>query len=109
MFGDPELNRLEGLATTNNQQLAAAYANFQQARALVSVARADFFPQISANPSYTRQRISANQSAGAGSSSQRLHLQHLQRPARCQLGARPLGPRAPRGRRRPRQPDRLRR
>jgi NodT family efflux transporter outer membrane factor (OMF) lipoprotein len=69
MFGDPELNRLEGLATTNNQQLAAALANFQQARALVSVARADFFPQISADPSYTRQRTSANQSAGPGGSS----------------------------------------
>jgi len=69
MFGDPELNRLEGLATTNNQQLAAAFANFQQARALVGVARAGFFPQISADPSFTRQRTSANQSAGAGSSS----------------------------------------
>jgi multidrug efflux system outer membrane protein len=69
MFGDPELNHLEGLATTNNQQLAAALANFQQARALVGVARADFFPQISADPSFTRQRLSANQSAAAGSSS----------------------------------------
>ena len=69
MFSDPDLNHLEGLATTNNQQLAAAYANFQQARALVSVARADYLPQLSATPSYTRQRISANQSAGAGSSS----------------------------------------
>ena len=69
LFGDPELNRLETLATTNNQQLVAAFANFQQARALVNVARADFFPQLSANPSYSRQRTSANQTAGAGSSS----------------------------------------
>jgi multidrug efflux system outer membrane protein len=69
MFGDSELNRLEGLATTNNQQLAAALANFQQARALVGVSRADFFPQISADPTFNRQHISANQSAGAGSSS----------------------------------------
>jgi outer membrane protein, multidrug efflux system len=69
MFGDSELNRLEDLATTNNQQLAAALANFQQARALVGVSRADFFPQISANPAFNRQHISANQSAGAGSSS----------------------------------------
>ena len=69
MFGDAELNHLETLATTNNQQLAAALANFQQARALVKVARADFFPQLSADPSLTRQRISANQSAGAAASS----------------------------------------
>ena len=69
VFGDPELNRLEALATTNNQQLAAAYANFQQARALVGVARADYFPQVAADPSFTRQRISANLSRGAASSS----------------------------------------
>ncbi len=69
MFGDPELNHLEGLATTNNQQLAAALANFQQARALVGVARADFFPQVSADPSFTRQRTSATLSAGPGGSS----------------------------------------
>jgi multidrug efflux system outer membrane protein len=69
LFGDPELNRLEGLATTNNQQLAAAYANFQQARATVNVARAGYFPQLSADPTYVRQRLSANQSRGAGGSS----------------------------------------
>jgi outer membrane protein, multidrug efflux system len=68
-FGDLELNRLEGLATTNNQQLASAYANLQQARALVGVARADYFPQVSTAPSFTRQRLSSNQSSGAGSSS----------------------------------------
>ncbi len=60
MFGDPELNRLEAMATTNNQQLAAAYANFQQARAQVNVARSGYFPQISADPTYLRTRTSAN-------------------------------------------------
>ncbi len=69
LFGDPELNRLESLATASNQQLAAALANFQQARALVNVARADFFPQLAANPSYARQRVSAGESRGAASSS----------------------------------------
>jgi outer membrane protein, multidrug efflux system len=61
LFGDAELNRLEGLATTNNQQLAAAYANLQQARALVNVARSGYFPQLSTTPAYARQRTSANQ------------------------------------------------
>jgi outer membrane protein, multidrug efflux system len=69
VLGDPELNRLEVLATDNNQQLAAAYANLQQARAQVGVARADFWPQLSATPEALRQRISANQSSGAASSS----------------------------------------
>jgi outer membrane protein, multidrug efflux system len=68
LFGDPELNRLEAIATTNNQQLVAAFANFQQARALVSVARAGYYPQLSAPPSYTRQRSSANQFQRSGGS-----------------------------------------
>ncbi len=66
LFGDPELNRLETLASTNNQQLAAALSNFQQARALVDVSSAGYFPQLSANPSFTRQRTSANQSSRSG-------------------------------------------
>ena len=70
VFGDPELNRLEALATTNNQQLVAAYANLQQARALVGVARADFWPQIAAPPAAIRQRTSVNASPARGSSSQ---------------------------------------
>jgi outer membrane protein, multidrug efflux system len=72
IFGDAELNRLETLATAGNQELAAALAHFEQARALVNVARADFFPQISAAPGMTRQRTSANQfqrNGGAGGSS----------------------------------------
>jgi multidrug efflux system outer membrane protein len=62
LYDDPELNRLETLAAANNQQIAVALANFEQARASVSVARADFFPQISTSPSATRQRTSANAS-----------------------------------------------
>jgi multidrug efflux system outer membrane protein len=61
LFGDPELNRLEVLSAGNNQQLAAAFANLQQARALVNVARADFFPQISSPWLFTRQQPSQNQ------------------------------------------------
>ena len=61
LFGDPDLNRLETLATANNQLLAEALANFQQARALVNVSRSGYFPQLAANPSYTRSRSSANQ------------------------------------------------
>lgn len=64
LYNDSELNRLETIATSNNQQLAAAYANFQQARSLVNVARADFFPQLSTAPSVIRQRKSADLSSG---------------------------------------------
>ncbi len=64
LFHDEELNRLEVIASSNNQQLAAACANFQQARALVNVARADSFPQLSSAPDFTRQHTSGNLSAG---------------------------------------------
>ena len=62
LYHDAELDRLETLAATNNQQIAVALANFAQAHAAVNVARADFFPQVSASPSVTRQRTSANAS-----------------------------------------------
>jgi multidrug efflux system outer membrane protein len=60
VFDRAELDRLESLAATNNQNLAATAAQVEQARALVKVARADFFPQLSAQPSYVRQGTSFN-------------------------------------------------
>ena len=59
-FSDSELNRLETLAATNNQNLAAAAAQFEQARALVTEARADFFPQLNGGAAFTRQHTSVN-------------------------------------------------
>jgi len=64
-FDDSELNRLETLALTNNQNLAAAAARFEQASALLAGARADFYPQLNLggtpNGDITRQRTSFNQ------------------------------------------------
>jgi multidrug efflux system outer membrane protein len=61
VFHDPNLDRLESLATESNQELAATAARFRQARELVHVARADLFPQASFDPNYIRQRTSVNQ------------------------------------------------
>ncbi len=61
LFGNPELIRLEELASEQNQELAAAVARLDQARASVSIARADLFPQAQLDPAYTRQRTSWNQ------------------------------------------------
>ena len=66
LFNDAELDRLENLATANNQQLTAAYANFQQARALVNVAHADAFPQLATAPGMTRQHTNGSLSGGHG-------------------------------------------
>jgi multidrug efflux system outer membrane protein len=73
LFEDRELNRLETMASSNNQQVAASVARFNQARALVGVARSDLLPHFSLLPSYQRERTSANQSdrglpAGVGHS-----------------------------------------
>ena len=62
IFRDAELNRLEIVATAGNQEVAATVARFNQARALVNVARSDLYPHVSSSPTYTRERTSANRS-----------------------------------------------
>jgi NodT family efflux transporter outer membrane factor (OMF) lipoprotein len=51
MFGDPELNRLEELVDVNNQNVKQAEAQFRQARALVALNHANYYPTIGSNPS----------------------------------------------------------
>ena len=70
-FDDPQLNELEQKASTSNQNIAAAAANFVAARALVREARAQYFPTVAANPSITNARPSPAQFGGvrAGTSS----------------------------------------
>jgi multidrug efflux system outer membrane protein len=51
LFKDPALNRLETLARTNNQNLAAAAGRFEQARALAASARAAYYPTLTAGGS----------------------------------------------------------
>src|SRR5690242_11650914 len=60
VFEDIELNHLEALAAEHNQTIAANLAALDQARALVGVAKSDFYPQITFDPSYNRQRTSFN-------------------------------------------------
>ncbi len=60
LFGDAELTELETLASNQNQDLAAAAARFNQARAAMNVARSEFFPHLTANPAFARQRTSFN-------------------------------------------------
>jgi NodT family efflux transporter outer membrane factor (OMF) lipoprotein len=56
LFGDPQLNALERKANESNQTIAAAFAAFQQARALVSQARSQYYPTLTVSPSVTRGR-----------------------------------------------------
>ncbi len=64
IFGDPELSRLETEATEANQDLKAAYARFNQARAVVDVARSGLFPRLSASFYPIEQHDSENRPVG---------------------------------------------
>lgn len=61
IFGDQTLNDLESRATGANQELKAAVARVEQARATARVARSELLPTLNADSSYTRQRFSPNQ------------------------------------------------
>jgi NodT family efflux transporter outer membrane factor (OMF) lipoprotein len=58
IFNDPELNKLEDQVDASNQSIAASYANFLAARALVLQARSQLFPAVTTAPSITRQKQS---------------------------------------------------
>lgn len=60
LFGDPTLDALEARAGAANQDLQAAFARLQQARATTRIARADLFPTLSVGSSANRSRTSIN-------------------------------------------------
>jgi NodT family efflux transporter outer membrane factor (OMF) lipoprotein len=60
IFQDPQLNALEQQINVGNQNLKAAEAQFQQARAVLRYYRADYYPTVTTAPSATRTRISGN-------------------------------------------------
>jgi outer membrane protein TolC len=60
VYQEPELNRLEDLVTTQNQNLRAALENYLAARDQVRVARAAFYPTLSVGSSFTHEKLSEN-------------------------------------------------
>ncbi|HEY3786061.1 MAG TPA: efflux transporter outer membrane subunit [Steroidobacteraceae bacterium] len=60
LFRDATLDSLEGRVAGANQNIKAAFARLQEARAQTRVARADYFPTLTAGPSATRSRTSVN-------------------------------------------------
>jgi NodT family efflux transporter outer membrane factor (OMF) lipoprotein len=60
IFADPQLNALEAQINVSNQNLKAAVAQYQQARAVLRYYRANYYPTVTADPSATRSRVSAN-------------------------------------------------
>jgi NodT family efflux transporter outer membrane factor (OMF) lipoprotein len=80
IFNDSELNALEDELNINNQNIKEYFENFMEARAVVREARSQYFPTISAAPSLTHTRTSANLggvSTGTGASATTTsHLQN---------------------------------
>ena len=60
VFNDPELNALEDQLNINNQNLKEYFQNYMAARAMIAEARAQYWPTITANPSWNRSRSSGN-------------------------------------------------
>jgi outer membrane protein, multidrug efflux system len=59
IYADPALDALEARALAANQDLRAAAARVEQARAAAGLARSNYWPQIAVNGLVTRERTSA--------------------------------------------------
>ncbi len=66
-FNDPVLNELAQAATTNGFTLRAALARVEQARASARITRGSFYPNLSFDPSFSRDKYSPNQIPNFGS------------------------------------------
>ena len=60
VYNDPRLNQLEDLIAPQNQTLRAATETYLAARDQVKIARANFYPTLSAGIGASRERASAN-------------------------------------------------
>jgi multidrug efflux pump len=66
VFADPPLDALEVQAMQASQNLKAAVARVEEARATARVSRSSLFPSVSLDPSYSRQRYSPNEQPSFG-------------------------------------------
>ena len=69
IYHDPELNALEEKVNISNQNVIEAEAEFREAAAAVKIARAAYYPTITANPSITESEASQNLTSSSTSSS----------------------------------------
>ena len=60
IFQDPQLNILEQQINVSNQNLKAAVAQYQEARAALRYVRSDYYPTVTASPSAAREKYSNN-------------------------------------------------
>ena len=90
VFNDPELNALEEQLNINNQNLKEYFQNYMAARAQIAAARSQYWPTVTANPSWNRSK-DLRQPARILLGHHRNSLVSLDPAARCFLDARSLG------------------
>ncbi|MCE0524053.1 MAG: efflux transporter outer membrane subunit [Methylacidiphilales bacterium] len=71
IYHDPQLNAMEDQVNISNQNVIQAEAQFREAAAAVKVARAAYFPTVTANPSFTESQASQNLTSGGSGGSRR--------------------------------------
>lgn len=67
MFQDPQLNALEERVDAGNQNIAAAIARYDAARAVVRQTRSQYFPTVATTPALSNSRVAAVPYAAAAS------------------------------------------
>ena len=60
IYNEPELNTLEDQLNINNQNIKTNFENYMAARSLIAQARSQYWPQITASPSWNRSKSSGN-------------------------------------------------
>lgn len=71
IFADPELNSLEEQVSVSNQNIAASFANFMAARAVVRQARSQYYPTVTVGLSTLREHQPSTSVNSTASSSGR--------------------------------------
>lgn len=73
VFHEPELNALEEQLNINNEDLKVYFQNYMSARAVIAEARSQYWPTLTANPTWSRSQTSANQSATSSATTGRTY------------------------------------
>jgi NodT family efflux transporter outer membrane factor (OMF) lipoprotein len=74
LFHDPLLDGLEAQVSVSNQTLKADEANYREAQALIAEARAQLFPTLSFDPSYSRSSVTGTSISAQASASWTIDL-----------------------------------
>jgi len=74
IFGDPQLNRLEEMINVSNQNVKQAEAQYLEARTLIDLNHANYYPSIGSAPSITQTDTGKNSGHGLSGTSQSFSL-----------------------------------